>query len=253
MFFTSQRWGHDGGQLMTSTVVLVGAGGLAKEVITSLTEISGIRVGGVVDDDPTIVGTRLLGVDVLGPVEMAAALPSATRIVVCLGQGSARARLVSRLAALGVTEERYLTVVHPSVTLPASCRLGRGSIVLAQVVMTADVSVGHHVVVMPNVTLTHDDAVQDYATICAGVSLGGTVLVGQAAYIGMNASVHQNVRIGAHAVLGMGSVLLQDQPEAETWAGVPARQIRRDAATATPILRPLERSGADRVNTGKRP
>jgi sugar O-acyltransferase (sialic acid O-acetyltransferase NeuD family) len=237
---------------MSDRVVLVGAGGLTREVISTLGETPGVRVHGVVDDDPSRRGAQLLGVDVLGPLDAIIDLPRTTRVVVCVGRGGARAALVVRLTAMGVTEDRYLCVIHPSVTVPRSCRVSPGSIVLAQVALTAEVQVGRHVVVMPNSTLTHDDRVDDFATICAGVSLGGSVEVGRAAYLGMNASVRQNVRIGADAVLGMGAVLLQDQPEGETWIGVPARPLARQSSRASPFLRPLPSSIQESDRRGSR-
>jgi sugar O-acyltransferase (sialic acid O-acetyltransferase NeuD family) len=219
---------------VTEQVVLVGCGGLSREVISTLAEVSDVRVLGLVDDDPARRGHRLLGVDVLGPLEAMTELPSTTEVVVCTGKGTVRAGLVLRLTALGVTDDRYRTVVHPSVTVPTSCTIGRGSIILAQVAMTAEVQVGSHVVVMPNSTFTHDDRIEDFATICAGVSLGGAVEVGRAAYLGMNASVRQEVRVGEEAVLGMGSVLLQDLPKGETWVGVPARPLARTSRSGSP-------------------
>ena len=115
--------------------------------------------------------------------------------------------------------------MHPNVDVPAGCEVGVGSIVLAGVALTAAVTVGSHVVVMPNATLTHDCVLQDFSTVCAGVALGGGVVVGRAAYLGMNASVRENVRVGEGATLGMGAALLVDQPDGETWAGVPARPL----------------------------
>ncbi|WP_448071221.1 NeuD/PglB/VioB family sugar acetyltransferase [Georgenia yuyongxinii] len=205
-------------------LVLVAAGGLAREVLAVVRGAAAHEVIGVVDDDTELHGRDVDGVPVLGGLEVAAIHPTA-ELVICAGKGSARARIARRLARLGVPHERYGNVVHPSVDLPSGFALDRGTILLAHVAVTADVRVGRHVVVMPNATITHDDVLEDFATICAGVSLGGWVVVGEQAYLGMNSSVRERVRIGRGATLGMAAALLTDVPDGETWAGVPARRL----------------------------
>jgi acetyltransferase-like isoleucine patch superfamily enzyme len=79
---------------------------------------------------------------------------------------------------------------------------------------------------MPRVVLTHDDVVEDYATIAAGVSLAGGVHVERGAYLGAGATVREYVRVGAGSVVGMGSVVLDDIPSGQVWAGNPARHLR---------------------------
>jgi acetyltransferase-like isoleucine patch superfamily enzyme len=123
---------------------------------------------------------------------------------------------------MGVTSDRYLTLVHPGVRVPPGCTIGAGSILLEGVTLTANVQIGDHVVVMPRVTLTHDDVVENFAVLCAGVSLGGGVRIGNGSYVGMNASVRENRSIGTDATLGMGAALVDDLPAGQTWAGVPA-------------------------------
>ncbi|NPC97946.1 acetyltransferase [Nocardioides sp. zg-DK7169] len=205
-------------------LVLVASGGLAREVL------SAVRAAGnhgrvlAVDDDPLRWGRSFAGVPVVGGIERVAGLLD-SEIVVCAGRGRARRSLVERLARVGVTWEHYARIVHPSVEIPESCVVGRGSILLAHVSLTSDVRIGAHVVAMPQVTLTHDDVVADYATLCAGVSLGGNVTVGSGAYLGMNASVREGLRVGADTVLGMGAALLRPLPDGETWAGVPAAPL----------------------------
>jgi acetyltransferase-like isoleucine patch superfamily enzyme len=49
----------------------------------------------------------------------------------------------------------------------------------------------------------------------------------------MNASVREGVSLGTDAVLGMGAALLTDLPDGETWAGVPARRLRRTGPGST--------------------
>jgi sugar O-acyltransferase (sialic acid O-acetyltransferase NeuD family) len=210
-----------------SGLLLVAAGGLAREVI-EVVRVARAFTGDlrVLDDAPQTWGGELNGVPVVGGLEEVKRYEG-HEIVLCAGRGVVRRSLVRRLADLGVEPERYATVLHPSAQVPPSCSVGRGSVLLAHTVLTANVHVGDHVVTMPHVTLTHDDQVADFVTLCAGVSLGGTVCVGSGAYLGMNASVREGVSLGDDTVLGMGSVLLEDLPAGETWAGVPARRLRR--------------------------
>lgn len=205
-------------------LVLVAASGLAREVMAAVARAGTHEIVGVLDDDPTRHGTAVGSVQVLGGSHLA--VERRESIVVCAGSGVARAAIVARLQAAGVSSGRFATVVHPSVSIPSTCHLGIGTIVLANVSFTGYSTVGDHVAIMPNVVLTHDDVVGDYATLCAGVVLGGGVRIGRSAYVGMNASIHENVDVGPSATLGMGSALLRDLPEDQTWAGVPARPIR---------------------------
>lgn len=204
------------------TVLLVGASGLAREVVAVLRE-AGRDVVGVLDDRHDQID--LLGsIPVVGGVDDVVHHPD-DEIVVCIGPSTGRLAVVDRLCRLGVTQERFTSVIDPSVRNPDTCSIGHGSILLAGVTVTAAASLGCHVVAMPHVTVTHDCAVDDGATLASGVSLGGGVRVRRSAYIGMNASIYPGVSIGMNAVVGMGAVVLSDVPDGETWAGVPARAL----------------------------
>ncbi|MCX6502868.1 MAG: NeuD/PglB/VioB family sugar acetyltransferase [Microbacterium sp.] len=204
---------------MAEGVLLVGASGLAREVLAA--GITGVI--GFLDDDPQLHGEDVGGVPVLGPVAEAATRTG--QVLVCVGPSGARRDVVRRLDDLGMDSGRYATFVARSARVGVTSDIGAGSILLDGVVVTADVRVGWHVVVMPNSVITHDDVVADYATLTSGVALAGGVQVGEAAYLGMNAAVRQGVSIGAGATVGMGAVVLSDIPAEETWAGVPARRV----------------------------
>lgn len=211
---------------MTRPVVLIAASGLARETLPVLRE-TGRQVLGLLDDRhaelPPIIG----GVPLLGGID-AVRLYDEAELLICVGSGPGRERLVSRLRDFGVDDSRYATVIDPSVRNPGNSPIGAGSILLAGVTITADAQLGRHVVVMPRVIITHDCRIDDYATFAAGVALGGFVRIGRGAYLGMNASVRQRVAIGVGATVGMGAVVLHDIPDHQTWAGVPARQLILD-------------------------
>lgn len=208
---------------MADGILLVGASGLAREVLAA--GITGVV--GILDDDADLHETDVSGVPVVGSVIDAVARTEA--LLVCVGRSQGRRTIVRRLRASGIDENRYATFVARSARIGPSSLVGAGTIVLDNVVVTADAALGRHVVVMPNCTITHDDVLEDFATLAAGVSLGGSVRVGEAAYIGMNASVRQGLRVGGAATVGMGAVVLDDVPAEATWAGVPARAIGRRA------------------------
>jgi len=205
-------------------ILLIGASGLAREVLSLLRTHTDPRTVAFLDDRPELWGTSIDGVLVRGSLLDVVNYPTA-QVLLCVGRGSVRAALVERLDRLGIAPGRYARVIHPSVEIPDSCQIGTGSILLAGVVLTTDVSLGDHVVVMPHVTLTHGDRVDSFATLCAGVTLGGDVQVGSGAYLGMNSAVRERVSVGANATLGTGAMLMQDLPSHETWVGVPARRM----------------------------
>lgn len=208
---------------MRRPVLLIAASGLAREVLPVVRE-SGREVLGFLDDRHAELPRTIGGAPVLGGIDDIPLYPDAD-VLVCIGSGLGRERVVARLAELGIDASRYATIVDTSVRNPGGCPIGVGSILLAGVVITADAVIGAHVVAMPRVIITHDCLVDDFATFAAGVALGGGVRIGRGAYLGMNASVRPGLSIGAGATVGMGAVVLSDMRESETWVGVPARPL----------------------------
>lgn len=204
---------------MTAGLLLVGASGLAREVIAA--GITGVV--GILDDDIELHGSEIAGVPVVGGTALAASRDE--DLLLCIGPSGVRSEVARRLARAGVADDRYAIFVARSARIGTTSEIGAGSIVLDGVVVTADARLGRHVVVMPNCTITHNNELKEFATLAAGVALGGSVRVGKRAYIGMNASVRQGVKIEREATIGMGAVVLHDVPEGEIWAGVPARRL----------------------------
>lgn len=216
-------------------LVIVGAGGFARETAQAVADTGEFDLLGHLDDDADLHGTDVDGVPVLGGSDLVHDLPGALAVI-CVGNPrdyAARARLVRRL---GLPAERYATVVHPTAAVSATSRIGPGSVLLAHCVLTAAVRVGAQVAVMPHVVLTHDDVVEDYATLTSGVRLGGGVRLERGAYVGAGALVREGTTIGAWSQIGMGSSVLGDVPPGEVWVGSPARRLRE---AGTPALEEL--------------
>ncbi|WP_317447104.1 NeuD/PglB/VioB family sugar acetyltransferase [Streptomyces collinus] len=214
-----------------SGLLIIGAGGFARETAQAVRDAGVTKLLGHVDDNTALHGTEVDGVPVLGGCDLVHDLPGA-RVVICVGNPrdyAARARLVRRL---GLPADRYATVLHPTAAVSSSSEVGPGSVLLAHCVLTAAVRVGAHVAVMPHAVLTHDDVVEDCATLAAGVRLGGGARLGRGAYVGSGALVREGTTVGAWSLVGMGSTVLGDIPPGEVWAGSPARRLRTADAPA---------------------
>lgn len=211
---------------MTRPLVIVGAGGFARETIEVVHAINAERRSwellGLLDDDPAKHGTEVGGAEVLGPLSWLARQP-AVAAVVCIGNPANFASRRAVVHRLSLPTERYATLVHPTAVVARRSEIGPGGVLHAHTVLTTDVELGAHVAIMPAVVFTHDDVVADFATFGAGVRLAGSVQVGTGAYLGSGCLVRENLSIGAWSMVGMGSVVTRPVPAGEVWLGQPAR------------------------------
>ncbi|GAA0257362.1 acetyltransferase [Saccharothrix mutabilis subsp. mutabilis] len=207
-------------------LLLVGGGGLAREVLAAVRLLPGEwKPVGALDDDPARHGADLDGLPVLGGSEVVHEMPDAA-VLVCIASARRPLGRMNVVRRLALPEDRYATVVHPAASVPEGAALGPGTVLLAGTVVTTPLRLGAHVVAMPHVLVTHDDEVGDGVTFAGRAALGGAVRVGESAYLGQGSCVREGVTIGAGAVVGMGSVVLTDVPAGEVWVGNPARRLR---------------------------
>lgn len=196
-------------------IVVIGAGGHAKVVISTL-QACGRRPVRAFDDDPGKWGSELLGVPIVGPVSEAAN-EKVDGAIVAVGDNQHRARLVESL------ELSWLSAVHPAAFVHPTVRLGSGSVVFAGAVIQPDVKIGGHAIINTSTTVDHDCRLGELVHLAPGVRLGGGVQIGAGSLIGIGAAVIPNVVIGSWAVVGAGAAVIARLPDGCTAVGVPAK------------------------------
>lgn len=204
-----------------SGVFVMGAGGHGKVVVSTLQE-RGVEVLGVFDDDAGKWAGRLLGVPVLGGLDLAPEYADRGRFILAIGDNDQRARLVERFACLD-----WATAVHPAAYVHPTVRLEAGVVVFAGAVVQPETAVGAHSIVNTGATVDHDCQIGDFAHLAPGVNLAGGVVVESRAMLGVGAVVVPGVRIGEGAVVGAGSVVIGNVDPGDTVAGVPARPLHK--------------------------
>jgi sugar O-acyltransferase (sialic acid O-acetyltransferase NeuD family) len=212
-------------------VVVFGTGGTSIDIVDTLHDLNAAGIGpryecvAFLDDNPALWGTTLAGVPVIG------SLATARQFADCYfvnGIGSDRnfRNKPDLIAASGVPDERFVTLIHPTASVSRTARIGRGTVILQQVTVTSNVRIGDHVVILPQSIISHDDVIGDYTCITGGVCLSGNVRVGRCCYLGTRSAIKNGVDIGDGSLVGMGSVVIRSVPANSVVVGNPARYLR---------------------------
>jgi sugar O-acyltransferase (sialic acid O-acetyltransferase NeuD family) len=218
-------------------VVIVGAGGHAREVLQILLTCKqkGMDVEplGFLDETPSPDGRVLEGLPVLGNLEWfgSAGRPTA-RAICAVGSPSDCRSLAERVRALGI---EFASAVSPFAWVAASARIGRGSMVFPNAVVSAGAMIGDHVSLNVAVTVSHVTVVGSFSSVGPGAHLAGNVTLGQGCFVGMGANVIQGVSVGEGSVIGAAATVLEDLPAGVTAIGIPARVV--GPATRSPLER----------------
>jgi sugar O-acyltransferase (sialic acid O-acetyltransferase NeuD family) len=212
-------------------ILILGTGGTAVDILDAILARNDAGAGpayevvGFLDDDTARHGTRVYGVEVLGPLALARDRAEA-RVVNGIGSPGNFWKRGAILGRLGLPAERYETIVHPTAAVSRFARLGRGTVLLQHATVASGAVVGDHVVVLPSAIISHDCTVGDYTCLAGGAKISGNVRVGRSCYLGTGCAVRNDLAIGDEALVGMGAVVTRDVPPNTVVAGVPARPVR---------------------------
>jgi sugar O-acyltransferase (sialic acid O-acetyltransferase NeuD family) len=188
------------------------------------------RCVGLLDDDPTRWGTKVMGVEVLGPLASAGEYEDC-HFVSGIGSPASYWKREAITRETAIPRARFETIVHPSASVSRTAQIGRGSVVFPNVTITSGVRIGDHVMILPNSVISHDVVVGDFTCITGGVCISGGAEIGRSCYLGTNCAIIGDVRVGDLAMVGMGSVVLADVEPGVAVVGNPARLLRAVPAT----------------------
>ena len=205
-------------------IVVVGAGGLAREVAFVIEEINHQSLQwnmlGFVEQDAAKVGkpvgkyTVCCTEDDLADRDLA--------VVIGIGNPAIIASLAQKLTAM--PHLCFPNLIHPNVIGDRQrLTLGRGNIICAGNVLTTDISMGSFNLLNISCTVGHDTVIGDYCVVNPGVNISGGVTMGNRALIGTGATILQYKQIGEGSVVGGGAMVAKDVEPGTTVVGVPAR------------------------------
>ncbi|MFW1945797.1 acetyltransferase [Acinetobacter guillouiae] len=203
-------------------IVIVGAGGFGKEVAW-MAKRCGREVKGFLDGTPEKQNTKVMGIDVLGPIESAEQYVNC-EFLIAIGNPRSRKKIVENF--FNGEQFKFATLIDPHAVVGESVSIAEGAMICAGSILTVDIEVGKHAIININCTIGHDVKIKDYVTIAPNASVSGNIELGNYSEIGTNATLREKLIIKDGAMIGMGAVLTKDVSENHIVVGNPAKLLK---------------------------
>ncbi len=181
------------------------------------------RLIGFIDDTPEKQGRAMDGCPVYG--RDALTRWPAAQVLAVPGSPTSYRRRAQIIDGLGISVDRFATVIHPAATVSPRARLGRNVLIMAGVVVTSNASIRDHVCVLPNSVIHHDAVVGAWGLIGSNVTVAGGAVLGENCYIGSGSSIMNGLNVGEGALVGLGSNVIRSVPAGVRVVGNPAKPI----------------------------
>jgi sugar O-acyltransferase (sialic acid O-acetyltransferase NeuD family) len=212
-------------------VVILGAGGLARETLWVFKDIikengNNMAIMGFIDENPANRGKNLCGVPVLGDFHWFESVRAKSEIkaICAVGSPQVKKSFAEKAARTGLG---FLTLVHPSVQSSEFIEIGTGTVITAGCILTTQIKIGNHVYLNLDTTVGHDVIIEDFVNVAPGCHISGNVVLKEGADLGTGAVILQGITVGSWSVIGAGAVVTEDIPDNTLAAGVPAKVIRK--------------------------
>jgi sugar O-acyltransferase (sialic acid O-acetyltransferase NeuD family) len=219
-------------------VIVWGAGGHGKVIVDALLASESCTVVGILDDDKSKAGTKVLGVLVShssADLKVLSETLDFDYVAIGIGDNYARYKKFQQVKPCGL---KPMNVIHPSAQISRFVELGVGITILAGAVINPGTVIEDNVCVNTAASIDHDNYLEASCHIFPNATLTGGVRVGQFAYVGSGAVVAPNLVVNKYSQVGAGAVVLKDVVEGALVAGVPAAEIGKQ-------LKRSEQFGAD--------
>ena len=214
-------------------IVIFGSEGISRETLNIIEDINRYNnfpvynFLGFIEDDSSKIGINKNGYRIISSdqeFEIFATNFKILAVVIPLGTPKIKQKIYDNISFM--ENLIYPNIIHPTVNLRESIKLGFGNIITAGVRMTTEITIGNFNLLNLNCTVGHDVIIKDYCVINPLASISGNVLIENNVLVGTGANILQNIKVHSNSIVGAGAVAVKDVEENSTVFGIPASVFR---------------------------
>ncbi|CUU76467.1 acetyltransferase [Campylobacter hyointestinalis subsp. hyointestinalis] len=178
-------------------VVIVGCGGLAKEISLYLSEISDISIKGILADDINKYEKSSLEIRYLGKIYEYNIEPN-DYFIIAFGAHPGKYQIYNYLSKKGA---KFYTFIHPNSIIFPNVVIGDGVIVMPFCVIGDSVVLESNVFINKFVNVGHDSLIKQSSILSPYTMVGGGCEVGSNSYFASGSILAPNLKIGENCVI----------------------------------------------------
>lgn len=208
---------------MSKPVIIIGAGGHAKVLISTLKALER-KIIGILDPDKPI-GQTVDGICILGDDDKVRNYaPDSIELVNGLGSVSLPVKRKEIYMKFN-NSYKFATVIHPSATIAENVNINEGAQIMAGAIVQTGSTISINAIINTGAIVDHDCHIGQHAHVAPGAVLSGDVQVGDMSHIGTGATIIQGIKIGSNVIVGAGAVVIHNVKDGYKVVGNPAKAI----------------------------
>lgn len=206
-------------------LILVGAGGYARELLAFIHDINQVEpswnVLGFIDDTEDPLKGKRCPYSVLGTIKDWNRFDD-VYFLMAIASPHAKQTITQMLMQKGA---RFISLIHPTATIAPGAVMGEGTVIYPYGLVGPDVTLGDHVTILTNGYVGHDSKVGSYTMISGCCGVNGYSTIGERVYIGSHATLIPHIKVADDAYIGIGSVVIRNVKKEERVFGNPAKKM----------------------------
>lgn len=187
---------------MLKHIILIGGGGHCKSVI-DVAESAGYTILGILDK-AELVGTKVLGYEVIGTDDDIPEFIDKAEFVITVGQIKSPAIRHKLASLVNLAGGKMATIIANDACVSKYAEIGEGTVVMHKAVVNAGAKIGCNCIVNTMANIEHDCEIGDFCHISTGAMINGDCKIGDKTFIGSGAVVVNGVIVESNSFIKAG-------------------------------------------------